>query len=111
MVFGEITSKAKLDYVKIVKDTLQQIGYDDEEHGKYIIQLHMYHHRVSFPGIDYRTCQVLVAIHQQSPHISQKVHEGKADEDIGAGDQVGQIFKRKWALFVLLGIDVWLCYS
>ncbi|XP_065883050.1 uncharacterized protein [Dysidea avara] len=70
MVFGEITSKAKLDYVKIVKDTLQQIGYDDEEH-----------------GIDYRTCQVLVAIHQQSPHISQKVHEGKADEDIGAGDQ------------------------
>jgi len=33
MVFGEITSKANLDYVKIVKDTLQQIGYDDEEHG------------------------------------------------------------------------------
>ena len=33
MVFGEITTKANLDYVKIVKDTLQQIGYDDEEHG------------------------------------------------------------------------------
>ena len=33
MVFGEITTKAKLDYVKIVRDTLKYIGYDDEEHG------------------------------------------------------------------------------
>jgi len=49
---------------------------------------------LSYPGIDYRTCQVLVAIHQQSPHISQKVHEGKADEDIGAGDQVCKSYLR-----------------
>jgi len=37
MIFGEITTKAKLDYVKIVKDTLKQIGYDDEEHGRDIL--------------------------------------------------------------------------
>lgn len=41
-----------------------------------------------FTAIDYRTCQTLVAIHTQAPDIAQKVHEGKADEDIGAGDQV-----------------------
>ena len=39
MVFGEITTKAKLDYVKIVRDTLEYIGYDDEEHGKGTLHL------------------------------------------------------------------------
>ena len=39
MVFGEITTKAKLDYVKIVRDTLEYIGYDDEEHGKHTVHL------------------------------------------------------------------------
>ena len=39
MVFGEITTKAKLDFVKIVRDTLQYIGYDDEEHGMATVNL------------------------------------------------------------------------
>ena len=41
MVFGEITTKAKLDYVKIVRDTLEYIGYDDEEHGRAVVYLLM----------------------------------------------------------------------
>lgn len=74
MVFGEITTKAKVNYEQIVRNTLQKIGYDDEK-----------------KGIDYRTCSVVVAIEQQSPDIAQSVHVGKSDEDINAGDQ-GHMF-------------------
>jgi len=39
-------------------------------------------------AIDYRTCQVFVAIRTQASEIADKVHRDKPDEDIGAGDQV-----------------------
>merc|ERR1719310_1346543 len=75
MVFGEITTTAKVDYEAVVRETIKEIGFDHPD-----------------KGIDYKTCEVLNKLHGQSPEIGECV--AKADtrpEDVGAGDQ-GHMF-------------------
>ena len=84
LVTGEITTKAVVDYQKVVRDTIREIGYDD-----------------SSKGFDADTCAVFVALDQQSPDIAMgvdKALEAREDqmsdeqiEAIGAGDQ-GMMF-------------------
>ncbi|QBI22118.1 methionine adenosyltransferase [Egibacter rhizosphaerae] len=82
-VGGEITTKASPDVVRIVRETLNRIGYSD--------------HRSSFDG---NTCGVSVSLDEQSPDIAQGVDDAyeTREEDgsdpldkIGAGDQ-GMMF-------------------
>jgi S-adenosylmethionine synthetase len=64
VIAGEITTTARINYKQIVRDTIQEIGYDD----------------ASF-GYDANTCSVIDAVGTQSPDIAQGVDTG------GAGDQ------------------------
>lgn len=61
---GEVTTTCYVDFQKIVRDTIRDVGYT----------------RAKF-GFDYETCAVVSAIHGQSPDIAMGVDPG------GAGDQ------------------------
>lgn len=68
---GEITTTANVDYIKVARETIKRIGYDNTEY-----------------GIDYKGCAVLVAYDKQSPDIGQGVDNAEDDPlDQGAGDQ------------------------
>merc|ERR1711924_473904 len=78
MVFGEITTVAKLDYEKIVRTTVQGIGYNS-----FVDDLSS----VESKGLSCWSQEVKVCINKQSPDIAGGVHMGKDDLDVGAGDQ------------------------
>ncbi len=71
VVAGEVTTKAWVDMQKVVRDTVEAIGYTD-----------------SNMGFDFNTCAVLISLDKQSPDIAQGVNEGEgAHTEQGAGDQ------------------------
>ena len=64
IIAGEITTNCYVDFPKIVRETIKEVGYT----------------RAKF-GFDFETCAVLSSIHEQSPDIAMGVDPG------GAGDQ------------------------
>lgn len=64
VIAGEITTSATVNYKQIIRETIEEIGYNNAEF-----------------GYDSNTCSVIDAIGTQSPDISQGVDTG------GAGDQ------------------------
>ena len=72
-IFGEITSRAQVDYEAIARKTIAEIGYTKAGH-----------------GFDAQSCRILVELHQQSPDINMGVEKADTAEN-GAGDQ-GMMF-------------------
>jgi len=71
VISGEITSNAVVDFPEVVRETVQEIGYNSSD-----------------MGFDSQSCAVLVSLDKQSQDIAQGVNEGEGiDLDQGAGDQ------------------------
>ena len=69
VVVGEVTCRGNVNVEDVVRRTIKEAGYDN-----------------SALGFDYKTCKVLVSLHEQSPDISMGVTASENKEQ-GAGDQ------------------------
>ncbi|MEE8133300.1 MAG: methionine adenosyltransferase [Nitrososphaerales archaeon] len=69
VVVGEVTSKGQVNVEDVVRRTIKEIGYDS-----------------SNDGFDYKTCKILVSLHEQSADISIGVTPS-VNKEQGAGDQ------------------------
>ena len=76
VIAGEVTTKARVDYAKVAREVIADIGYND-----------------GALGFDAKSCGILVAVEEQSPDISMGVTAGAGlhNEEQGAGDQ-GMMF-------------------
>ena len=71
MIAGEISTKANVNYPRVIREVIREVGYTDEG-----------------MGISADTCNVMVALDEQSPDIAQGVDsDATAGKEIGAGDQ------------------------
>ena len=71
LIAGEITTKANVNFAKTVRTAIREVGYTDDEW-----------------GIAADTCNVMIALDEQSPDIAMGVNsDASAGKDIGAGDQ------------------------
>jgi len=75
-IFGEVTTRAKVDYAEIARSVIEEIGYTEPGH-----------------GFDAFSCEIRVDLHEQSPDIARGIsRQREADNlDNGAGDQ-GMMF-------------------
>ncbi|KAG0428938.1 hypothetical protein HPB47_024117, partial [Ixodes persulcatus] len=82
LLAGEITSVHTIDYQRVVRDTIKEIGYDDSSKGA---------NNGCFKIIkrkkNYKTCNVVITIEQQAQEIARGVHHNRLEDDLGAGDQ------------------------
>jgi S-adenosylmethionine synthetase len=70
LVLGEITTSTYVDFQRVIRETVREIGYTKADY-----------------GFDYQTCGALVSVKEQSPDIAQGVDA----RELGAGDQ-GMMF-------------------
>lgn len=73
IIAGEVTTRGKISFQEVARQMIKDIGYTDPKY-----------------GLDYKTCRIIEAVHEQSPDIAVGVDESLNHEQ-GAGDQ-GMMF-------------------
>jgi len=68
MIMGEVSTKAKIDYDVLIRNTVKQIGYDNTE-----------------KGLDYKSMEIVNKI--DVPHVVEEQHQSRNDRNMVASDQ------------------------
>jgi len=74
VVMGEITTKAKINFEQVLRQTMKEIGYDSKD-----------------KGLDWEKCSIITNIDEQAAEIASAVYKDKKEEELAAGDQ-GHMF-------------------